>query len=150
MKRHILSAAIIAAMGLATSGVVLAAEESGNSGQMGEGTPAEHAAQAMQAPDMSNSYVASKIIGREVQNDKGDKIGKLETVIMDKSGQVTYGVLSQGGMLGMGGKSYVVPWNRFEITADNKVRLNVNKDQVSSEFSAFEPQKPQSTEQESE
>lgn len=138
MKRHIVSAAVIAAMGLASSGVVLAAENAGASGQTGESTPTE---QAMQAPDMSNSYVASKLIGNEVHNDKGDRIGKLETLIMDKSGRVTYGVLTQGGMLGMGGKSYVVPWNRFEISADNKVRLNVNKDQVSSEFSAFEPEK---------
>lgn len=150
MKRHIVSAAVIAAMGLASSGTILAAEESGANGQMGGGTPAEHAAQAMQTPDMSNSYVASKIIGTEVHNEKGDKIGELETVIMDKSGQVTYGVLSQGGMLGMGGKSYVVPWNRFEITTDNKVRLNVNKDQVSSEFSAFEPQKSQKSQDDSE
>lgn len=141
MKRHMMGVMMVAAMGLASSGAILAAEETGTNGQMGGGMAEEHAAAAMQTPDMTNSYVASNVIGKEVHNDKGDQVGELETLIMDKSGQVTYGVLNQGGMLGMGGKSYVVPWNRFEITAQGDLRLNINKDQVSSEFSAFEPQK---------
>ncbi|CAN7452450.1 PRC-barrel domain-containing protein [Rhizobacter sp. LjRoot28] len=54
---------------------------------------------------------ASRVEGTTVYNDRGDKLGSIDDLVIDKvSGQVRYATLEFGGFLGMGTDRYPVPW----------------------------------------
>jgi len=54
---------------------------------------------------------ASEVVGAEVKNLKGDKLGKVEELVLDpSSGSIEYAVISFGGFLGMGDKLFAVPF----------------------------------------
>ena len=53
-----------------------------------------------------------KVEGTAVYGADGNKIGRVETVMIDKrSGRVAYAVLSFGGFLGLGAEHYPLPWS---------------------------------------
>jgi sporulation protein YlmC with PRC-barrel domain len=60
----------------------------------------------------SHALIASdRVEGTEVRRLNGNKIGRIERVMIDKvSGNVAYAVLSFGGLLGFGEKHLPVPW----------------------------------------
>lgn len=75
---------------------------------------------------MNNSYVISshKVEGTSVYNVKGDKLGSIDDLMIDKlSGQVRYAVLEFGGFLGMGTDRYPLPWSllRFDTKLNGYV-----------------------------
>ncbi len=60
---------------------------------------------------------ASKVNGTSVYNRKGDSLGSIYDVMLNKrSGQVTYAVMSFGGFLGMGENYHPVPWKKLEYS----------------------------------
>ncbi len=72
---------------------------------------------------------ASKIIGTDVKDSYGEKLGDIkELVINPETGQVVYAVVSYGGVLGMGDKLFAVPWSALHWTTDKEYYgLNVDK-----------------------
>jgi sporulation protein YlmC with PRC-barrel domain len=60
-----------------------------------------------------NPVISSeRVTGTSVYNANGDKLGSIETVMIDKqSGQVRYAVMSFGGFLGIGEKYHQLPWD---------------------------------------
>ena len=79
------------------------------------------------------SLIASdKVEGTAVYGMDGDKIGRIENVMIDKiSGQVAYAVLSFGGFLGMGDDHYPLPWSMLKY--DTKLggyKVNITRDQL--------------------
>ncbi len=75
---------------------------------------------------MNSSYVISsdKVEGSAVYNAKGDKLGSIDDLMIDKlSGQVRYAVLEFGGFLGMGTDRYPIPWSmlRFDTQLNGYV-----------------------------
>ena len=55
---------------------------------------------------------SDKVEGTNVYRSNGDKVGKIERVMIDKfSGKVAYAVMSFGGFLGLGEDYYPVPWS---------------------------------------
>lgn len=79
-------------------------------------------------PDMR----ASQLIGKEVRNAQGEKLGDIKDLIVDLNNQrVHYAVLEFGGVLGMGDKLFAYPVRAFETSADGKsLRLNVDKERL--------------------
>ena len=59
------------------------------------------------------SLIASdKVEGTPVLRSNGERIGKIERVMIDKlSGKVAYAVMSFGGFLGIGEDYYPLPWS---------------------------------------
>jgi len=55
-------------------------------------------------------WLASDLIGMDVVSQKGDKLGKIEDVVVHPGGEPSYAVLSFGGTLGMGDKLFAMPW----------------------------------------
>jgi hypothetical protein len=54
---------------------------------------------------------SDRVEGTEVRRPKGDKVGAIERLMIDKvTGKVAYAVLSFGGFLGMGNKHLPIPW----------------------------------------
>jgi hypothetical protein len=54
---------------------------------------------------------ADRVEGTAVYNTDGDRLGTIESVMIDKlSGRVAYAVMSFGGFLGMGDHHHPLPW----------------------------------------
>lgn len=72
---------------------------------------------------------ASKVIGTNVEDASGNKIGDIKDVVLDrKSGQVAYAVVDFGGWLGMGDKYFAVPWKALKSGSNDRYVLSTSKD----------------------
>ena len=73
---------------------------------------------------------ASKIIGTKVKNPNDENLGDIKDLVIDpESGQVVYGVVSFGGVLGMGDKLFAIPWDALRWNPDKKYYvLDLDKD----------------------
>ena len=68
------------------------------------------------------------IIGTKVVNPQNEDLGKIEDLIVDSSGRISYAVLSFGGFLGLGDKDFAIPFNAFAFdAANNRAVLNIDK-----------------------
>jgi len=63
--------------------------------------------------DETTRLIASnKVEGTAVYNRKGERLGSIYNFMVDKeSGEVEYAVLTFGGLFGMGGDYYPLPWD---------------------------------------
>src|SRR5215471_6229893 len=75
---------------------------------------------AMPTPSGHTSAIlASKVQGKSVYNTKGEKIGHVEDIVLDKmSNSIEFAVLGFGGVLGMGEKFHPVPWALLDYSPD--------------------------------
>ncbi|MDD5320295.1 MAG: PRC-barrel domain-containing protein [Methylococcales bacterium] len=91
----------------------------------------EESAERVRASNESMQQVsrASKIIGTNVKNPNGDKLGDIKDLVLDpESGQVVYIVVAFGGVLGVGGKLFALPWKALHWTRDKEYYvLDVDK-----------------------
>lgn len=99
----------------------------------------DHGANGSQASTSVDSVTqphamrASKIIGKNVENANGDRIGEIKDMVVDMQNErVRYVVLSHGGMLGIGDKLFAYPMSMVttEGTNRDKLVMNVNKEQL--------------------
>jgi sporulation protein YlmC with PRC-barrel domain len=75
---------------------------------------------------------ASKVIGTTVKDGSGERLGEVKDVVLDKqSNNILFGVVSFGGVLGMGEKYHPVPWAAldYDETAGAYV-INLTKEQL--------------------
>jgi hypothetical protein len=86
----------------------------------------------VQDPKNIALWRASKLIGENVLDAHGKNIGKVEDLMLDSKGNVSFAVMSFGGFLGIGDKLFAVPWNhmRFEHKGNDvtAVVLDVSKE----------------------
>lgn len=69
--------------------------------------------------EMQQMSRATKIIGRDVKNTKGENLGDIKDLVVDpQSGRVVYAVVSFGGVLGMGSKLFAIPMSVLRWSAD--------------------------------
>lgn len=60
----------------------------------------------------TSAILASRVKGTTVYNTRGEKIGHVEDIILDKqSNRIMFAALGFGGLLGMGEKYAPVPWS---------------------------------------
>ena len=62
-------------------------------------------------------WLARVFLGAEVQNTLGERIGDINDLVFDRSGQISTVVLGVGGFLGMGEKNVAVPFSALTYTA---------------------------------
>jgi sporulation protein YlmC with PRC-barrel domain len=75
---------------------------------------------------------ASKVIGTTVKDSAGERVGEVKDVVLDKqSNSILFGVMSFGGVLGIGEKFHPVPWAALDYDAsENAYVINLTKDQL--------------------
>jgi sporulation protein YlmC with PRC-barrel domain len=62
-----------------------------------------------------NLLLSDNLIGTEIQNAQGEKIGEIESVLVDvENGQVGFVTMTSGGVLGVGEEKYIVPFNALQ------------------------------------
>src|SRR5580698_4486821 len=67
-------------------------------------------ATASLAAEGPSAYRFSDLKSLNVENNRGEKLGKIEDLIYDpQNGEIDYVVIGMGGFLGLGEKSYAVP-----------------------------------------
>ncbi len=69
--------------------------------------------------ETSSLISSDKVEGTAVYNGEGEKLGSIESVMLEKrSGRIAYAVMSFGGFLGMGEKVHPLPWNVLTYDTD--------------------------------
>src|SRR5690554_5882361 len=66
----------------------------------------------------AQSLDAQSLIGRDVVNAEGDRIGEVDNVVVDSEGQIRHVMVGVGGFLGIGEKSVALGWDELVLTAD--------------------------------
>lgn len=64
---------------------------------------------------VAKGYRATGLIGHSVRNDKNDKIGSLDDLMISKDGNAMFAILQVGSFLGLGGKLVAVPYKGLVI-----------------------------------
>jgi hypothetical protein len=64
---------------------------------------------------IKRGFRASKLIGSQVTNEKNQKIGEIDEIIIDAANKATFAVLEVGGFLGLGAHKIAVPYESLRI-----------------------------------
>jgi sporulation protein YlmC with PRC-barrel domain len=63
---------------------------------------------------VAKTFQASKLIGLNVRNKEGEKLGTVHDLVLNiETGKIAYVALSVGGVLGVGEKLFAVPYNQL-------------------------------------
>lgn len=63
----------------------------------------------------------STLAGDRVVNRQDEELGTLEHIMVDVgAGRIAYGVLSRGGVLGLGARLFAVPWSALALDVERK------------------------------
>lgn len=75
---------------------------------------------------------ASDLIGKNVTNSSNENLGEIKDIVFDAgSGRILYGVLSFGGIMGLGDKYFAIPWPSIRLASDYKAFvLQIDKDRL--------------------
>jgi sporulation protein YlmC with PRC-barrel domain len=65
-----------------------------------------------------STWRASKVVGLNVYNDNNEKIGSINDLLMDKSGNVKAAVIGVGGFLGMGEHLVAVSFDKVKFSEE--------------------------------
>ena len=76
---------------------------------------------------------ADKVQGTEVYNKNDEKLGEIDSILIDKvSGEVAYVVMSFGGFLGVGEKFHPLPWRVLDYDINiGGYRVDLNREELS-------------------
>jgi sporulation protein YlmC with PRC-barrel domain len=87
---------------------------------------------ALAADETDRLISSDKVEGTAVYNPKGERLGKVHHLMIDKyTGQVAYAVMSFGGFLGIGEKYHPLPWRmlRYDTRLDGYV-VNLDRSRL--------------------
>jgi putative membrane protein len=88
--------------------------------------------QAARSDNALTQMTADQLIGQSVVNNKGDKVGKIEDIVLDKD-KAVLAVLSVGGFLGIGDKDVAVPFDQLQPGENKTILLSgATEDQLKS------------------
>jgi sporulation protein YlmC with PRC-barrel domain len=75
---------------------------------------------------------ADEINGTDVYNLAGEKLGRIDDIVIDKvSGRAIYALMSFGGVLGIGEKQYPLPWSVLNYdTNEGGYVVNLDKNDL--------------------
>ena len=82
---------------------------------------------------------SDKIEGTVVRRPGGDKLGKIERLMIDRrSGTVAYAVLSFGGLFGLGHDHYPIPWSLLTYNPSSKAyEIEISEERLSEAGESF-------------
>jgi sporulation protein YlmC with PRC-barrel domain len=80
----------------------------------------------------SSAIRAKKVLGTNVKDASGKKIGEIEDVVLDKqSNSILFAVVGFGGFLGMNEKYHPIPWSSLDyVEGENSYVVDYTKEQL--------------------
>ena len=80
--------------------------------------------------EQGQAVKATKLIGKDVKNDQGEQLGRVEDLIINSSYTVSFAVISSDGESGAGEKRIAVPINNLNCSGDGNITLSATADQL--------------------
>jgi sporulation protein YlmC with PRC-barrel domain len=71
-----------------------------------------------------------QILGQHVYNDKNEKIGEVEDIIITPERSASYAIVSTGGFLGIGSHDVAIPAAQFKLSNDRLVLAGASKEKL--------------------
>ena len=75
---------------------------------------------AVDVRPLAEAYRASRMIGTAVRNDKNEKIGTVDDLIVSPNDRVLFAVLSVGGFLGINRRLVAVPYSELKVDDEGR------------------------------
>ncbi len=76
-----------------------------------------------------NRERASRILGSEVVNTSGTRLGKVEDLLLNpRTERAEFAVVSEGGVAGIHSTYHIVPINRLKLNGQNQYVLNMSSE----------------------
>lgn len=73
---------------------------------------------------VATGWRVSKLVKSEVRNDKAEKIGKIDDVLVSSDGTLSTAIIDVGGFLGIGGHKVAIPVHQLVLSpTSTKVTL---------------------------
>jgi len=124
----------------------------------GDSRSVDGASRARASDNQLYTRTPDELSGMEVVGSDGESLGKIKTVVMDRSREDVHAVISSGGIMGIGAREILVPLAELKLVEDDKIQANLTKATAESrpeykaeqygvlesnrrisDFSAFEP-----------
>jgi sporulation protein YlmC with PRC-barrel domain len=119
MKRNLLIAM--------TSVSVLLGAMSASLGQVAGSTPLGIA--VTELSEVTTGWSAKRqILGQTIYNDKDEKVGKVDDIIVAPDKAISYAIVGAGGFLGVGKHDVAIPVNQFKAEDEKLVLAGASKD----------------------
>jgi sporulation protein YlmC with PRC-barrel domain len=77
--------------------------------------------------DWERTHRISKLIGSDVRNKSGEKIGDIRDLVLDDHGTIQLAIVSTGGYLGIGDRLHAVPWDVLTLGPKDDHILDIDK-----------------------
>lgn len=74
--------------------------------------------------------VKKMLLGKLVLNEKGERVGKIDDLIVDPEKSVSYAIVGAGGFLGVGKHDVAIPAGSFKVDGGKIVLTGATKDAV--------------------
>ena len=118
--RHLLYAGLTALL-LTPAATSLYAQTAGTTTSIG--------VSVVEMNDVINGWsVQRQLLGQPVYNDKDEKIGKIEDIILNKDRTASYGIVSTGGFLGIGAHDVAIPAKQLQLKNERLVLAGASKE----------------------
>ena len=103
----------------------------------GEGTlcekPAVGAHQLSMTKGWSRPYGASEIVGTQIKDPQGEVVGKIDDLVFDDEGRISFAILGYGGFLGIGQHLVAVPITSLSYVEEPRhFAFNTTKEDIQS------------------
>jgi sporulation protein YlmC with PRC-barrel domain len=101
-------------------------------------------AEAVIPAQAADQLRADTLIGMDVFDTNGDKVGQVKDILFNEDGQAAGVVLAVGGVLGVGAKSVGLNWSEVDVQpSEEVVKIQYNKGQLEAapDFKTQEAQK---------
>jgi sporulation protein YlmC with PRC-barrel domain len=122
------------AAALLIAGQALAAGQSSSSQSSGSTMGKSYGSQASSGSQMSGNHFGtnrlSQLMDMDVKSTSGEKLGDVSDVILDRNGNVSYLVISHGGILGMGDRLTPIPLSAFQKGSGDDLVVNIDKNRL--------------------
>ncbi len=79
---------------------------------------------------VSGWSVTKQILGKDVRNDKGEKIGKVDDLIVSQDKAISYAIIGAGGFLGIDKHDVAIPVNQFKMVEGKITLPGATKDAI--------------------
>ena len=95
--------------------------------------PAVGAHQLSMTKGWNRPYGASEIVGTQVKNPQGEVVGKIDNLVFDDEGRISFAILGYGGFLGIGQNLVAVPITSLSYVEEPRhFALNTTKEDIQS------------------
>jgi sporulation protein YlmC with PRC-barrel domain len=91
-----------------------------------QGTPQSISVQKMATVQSGTGFRASKLVGSDVYDTHGSKIGVIDDIVLESPNDGAFAILSVGGFLGMGKHLVAVRFNDLQVSA-KQIVLDADK-----------------------